>query len=36
MRAFLYVDPPAAYDQWIKAEMEDVSEPLPVWKYWRD
>jgi cytochrome c oxidase subunit 2 len=36
MRAFLYVDPPAAYDQWIKSEMEDVSEPLPVWKYWRD
>jgi cytochrome c oxidase subunit II len=36
MRAFLYVDPPAAYEQWMKAEMEDVSEPLPVWKYWRD
>jgi cytochrome c oxidase subunit II len=36
MRAFLYVDPPAAYEQWLKAEMDDVSDPLPVWKYWRD
>jgi len=36
MRAFLYVDPPAAYEKWIQSEMEDVSEPLPVWKYWRD
>jgi cytochrome c oxidase subunit II len=36
MRAFLYVDPPAAYEQWIKSEMEEVSDPLPVWKYWRD
>jgi len=36
MRAFLYVDPPASYEQWLKAEMEDVSDPLPVWKYWRD
>ena len=36
MRAFLHVDPPAAYEQWLKAEMDDVSDPLPVWKYWRD
>lgn len=36
MRAFLYVDPPVAYDKWIKSEMEDLSDPLPVWKYWRD
>gem|GEM_PF-655642 len=36
MRGFLYVDPPAAYEQWLKAEMDDVSDPLPVWKYWRD
>jgi cytochrome c oxidase subunit II len=36
MRAFLYVDPPAAYEQWMKTEVEDASEPLPVWKYWRD
>jgi cytochrome c oxidase subunit II len=36
MRAFLFVDPPAAYEAWMKSEMEDVSDPLPVWKYWRD
>jgi cytochrome c oxidase subunit 2 len=36
MRGFLYVDPPAAYEQWLKAEMDDVSDPLPVWKFWRD
>jgi len=36
MRAFLYVEPMVVYDTWIKAEMEDVSEPPPAWKFWRD
>ena len=36
MRGFLYVEPPASYEQWLKAEMDDVSDPLPVWKFWRD
>jgi len=36
MRGFLYVDPPAAYDAWIRSEVEDASEPPPVWKFWRD
>jgi cytochrome c oxidase subunit 2 len=36
MRAFLYVDPPAAYENWMKTEVEDASDPLPVWKFWRD
>lgn len=36
MRAFLYVEPPASYKEWMKSEMEEVSDPLPVWKYWRD
>jgi cytochrome c oxidase subunit 2 len=36
MRGFLYVEPPSVYDAWIKSEMEDVSEPPPVWKFWRD
>jgi len=36
MRAFLYVEPPASFDSWIKAEVEDASEPPPVWKFWRD
>lgn len=36
MRGFLYVDPPAVFDAWIKSEVEDASEPPPVWKFWRD
>jgi len=36
MRGFLYVEPPAVFDAWIKAEVEDASEPPVVWKYWRD
>jgi cytochrome c oxidase subunit 2 len=36
MRGFLYVEPPAVYDAWIKSEMEDVSKPPPAWDFWRD
>jgi cytochrome c oxidase subunit 2 len=36
MRAFLYVEPPAVFDAWIKAEVEDASEPPVAWKFWRD
>jgi cytochrome c oxidase subunit 2 len=36
MRGFLYVEPAVVYENWIKAEMEDVSDPPPAWKYWRD
>jgi len=36
MRAFLYVDPPAVYNAWMASEMEDVSDPAPAWKFWRD
>jgi cytochrome c oxidase subunit 2 len=36
MRGFLYVEPPAVFDAWLKAEVEDASEPPPVWKFWRD
>jgi cytochrome c oxidase subunit 2 len=35
MRAFLYVEPPVVFDAWLKAEVEDASEPPVVWKYWR-
>jgi cytochrome c oxidase subunit 2 len=36
MRAFLYVEPPASFDAWIRSEMEDAGEAPPVWKFWRD
>jgi cytochrome c oxidase subunit II len=36
MRAFLYVEPAVSYENWLKTEMEDVSEPPPAWKFWRD
>lgn len=36
MRAFVYVEPPVSYEAWLASEMEDVSPPPPVWKYWRD
>lgn len=36
MRGFLYVEPPAVFDAWIKSEIEEVSEPPVVWKFWRD
>jgi len=36
MRAFLYVEPAVVYETWLKAEMEDVSDPPPAWKFWRD
>ncbi|HVR85435.1 MAG TPA: cytochrome c oxidase subunit II transmembrane domain-containing protein [Planctomycetota bacterium] len=35
MRGFLYVEPPAAFEAWLKSEVEDASEPPVVWKYWR-
>jgi len=35
MRAFLYVEPPVVFDAWLKAEVEDASEPPVVWKFWR-
>ena len=35
MRGFLYVDPPAVFEAWLKSEMEDVSEAPVVWKFWR-
>jgi len=36
MRAFLYVEPSASFEAWIKSEMEDAVEAPPVWKFWRD
>jgi cytochrome c oxidase subunit 2 len=36
MRAFLYVEPPASFDNWIKAEVEDASKPPVAWNFWRD
>src|SRR5262249_38426027 len=36
MRAFLHVEPLVVYENWLKSEMEDVSEPPPAWKFWRD
>jgi cytochrome c oxidase subunit 2 len=36
MRAFLHVEPAVVYESWLKSEMEDVSEPPPAWKFWRD
>jgi len=36
MRAFLYVEPAVSYENWLKTEMEDVSDPPPAWKFWRD
>jgi len=35
MRGFLYVEPPAVFDAWLKSEVEDASEPPVVWKFWR-
>jgi cytochrome c oxidase subunit II len=36
MRAFLYVDPPAVYDAWLTANMDEPDAPPPVWKFWRN
>ena len=36
MRGFLYVEPAVSYEHWLKTEMEDVSDPAPAWKFWRD
>jgi heme/copper-type cytochrome/quinol oxidase subunit 2 len=36
MRAFLYVEPPASFDNWIRAEVEDASKPPVAWNFWRD
>lgn len=36
MRAFLYVEPAVTYEYWLRTEMEDVSDPAPAWKFWRD
>lgn len=36
MRAFLYVEPAASFDAWIRSEVEDASDPPVAWKYWRD
>lgn len=35
MRGFLYVDPPAVYDAWIRSNMEEVDQPPVVWNFWR-
>ncbi|HZE96199.1 MAG TPA: cytochrome c oxidase subunit II [Planctomycetota bacterium] len=35
MRAFLYVEPAASFDSWLKSEVEDASEPPVAWKFWR-
>lgn len=37
MRAFLFVEPFASYDAWLKGEIEDFDEPVSqAWKFWRD
>ena len=36
MRGFLYVEPKAVYEAWMKSEMDDVSEPPVAWKFWRE
>ena len=36
MRGFLYVEPTASFDDWLKNEVGDASEPPPVWKFWRN
>ena len=36
MRAFLYVDPPAVFDAWMKSNMEEVDKAPVVWNYWRN
>jgi len=36
MRGFLYVEPAVSYEQWLKAEMEDVDKAPVVWNFWRD
>ena len=36
MRGFLYVDPPAVFDAWIKSNMEEVDKPPVVWNFWRN
>jgi heme/copper-type cytochrome/quinol oxidase subunit 2 len=36
MRAFLYVEPPAVYETWIKSEAEDAGKLPPAWNFWRN
>lgn len=36
MKSTMAVLPRAAYEHWIKAEAEEVAEPAPIWKWWRD
>lgn len=36
MRAFLWVEPPAAYKFWFEDETVNASEPAPIWKLWKD
>jgi cytochrome c oxidase subunit 2 len=35
MRGFLYVEPPAVYETWIKGEAEEAGKPPPAWNFWR-
>ena len=36
MRAFLYVDPPAVFDAWIKSNVEEADKAPEVWNFWRN